>query len=269
MNPINNKRQQQSVFYFIVLAVIMVFIPAACWCAQNNAEKIEQPVKESIDIRQESQKTHEKWEQEKASLILAYEKLRFEHQAAQEKNRELVAQKKSMTKQNQTLFKQTQAFLKIKKELFPFLEQMVEQLDTLVANDVPFLKEERSMRLSRLKKMMDDPEVTISEKYRKVMEAIFIEAEYGSTIEVYQEKIKMGGQEVLGNIFRLGRVSLFFLSMDQTSCAYFNVASNVWEPLAEKHLASIQKAVEIAGKRRPVELLSLPLGGLVKQGGAQ
>jgi hypothetical protein len=67
---------------------------------------------------------------------------------------------------------------------------------------------------------------------------------------------------VLGNIFRLGRVSLFFLSLDQKAAAYFNVSQKLWQPLPEDNLLAIRSAVEIGQKHRSVELLSLPLGKL-------
>jgi hypothetical protein len=117
---------------------------------------------------------------------------------------------------------------------------------------------------------MKDPQVTIAEKYRKVMEALFIEAEYGSTIEVYQDKIQLQGtaqEGTLGNIFRLGRVSLFFLSLDQTACGIFNPGENKWQPLSDTHLPAIRSAVEMGSKRKPAELLPLPIGRLAAQGG--
>ena len=128
------------------------------------------------------------------------------------------------------------------------------------------------MRLVRLDKVLKDPGISFSEKYRKVMEALFIEAEYGSTIEVYQDKIVLNegsGDGVLGNIFRLGRVSLFFLSLDNTVCGVFNPGKSQWEALPEDMLPAIRSAVEIGSKRRPVELLPLPIGRLALEGGAQ
>ena len=76
----------------------------------------------------------------------------------------------------------------------------------------------------------------------------------------------MEGKTTTGNIFRLGRVSLFFLSLDQQSCARFNVAQTEWQPLADEYLPAVRSAIEIGIKRKPVELLSLPIGHLALQG---
>ena len=150
-------------------------------------------------------------------------------------------------------------------EILPFLKSVQARLETLVENDAPFLQTERKTRLKKLKNVMEDIDVSIAEKFRKVMEALSVEAEYGNTIEVYQEKIKLGENEVLGNIFRLGRVSMFFLSFDKSFGAIFNVKEDNWVFLDEDYIPALTASVEIAAKRRPVELISLPLGKIAKQ----
>ncbi|CCK81582.1 DUF3450 domain-containing protein [Desulfobacula toluolica] len=256
----------------IVQAVVLFLggcafvFPSTGWCRTDTVKQVKQPVEQSVQIRRETQKQRDQWEQEKSKLALLYEQLKQEHEMLVSENKDLITTQKSQKKLNQTLLKQQQESSKIQKELFPFLKEVYAQLSTLVANDPPFLKEERAVRLKTLEQVIHDPEVCIAEKYRKVMEALFIEAEYGATIEVYQDKVLIGTEEVLGNIFRLGRVSLFFLSLDKQSSGYFNVAQKSWLPLADDHLPAIRSAVEIGNKRRTVELLPLPLGQLAIQG---
>jgi hypothetical protein len=43
------------------------------------------------------------------------------------------------------------------------------------------------------------------------------------------------------------------------------VAKKKWEPLSTSHNLAIKSAIDIAAKRQPVELLSLPLGRMVIQ----
>jgi len=236
------------------------------WCQQAVVKKVTQPVLQSIQIRQKSQKKRDQWEQEKSNLISLYEQLQYEHEMLMSENKELNAAKLEQKAVNQTLLKQKRESLKIQKELLPFLKATFARLETLVSFDPPFLEEERSARLKTIDKVLNDHDISIAEKYRKMMEALFIEAEYGSTIEVYQNKEMINGEQVLGNIFRLGRVSLFFLSLDQQSSAYYNVARKKWLLLSDKYLPAIRSAVEIGSKRRSAKLLSLPLGRLAKQG---
>lgn len=88
---------------------------------------------------------------------------------------------------------------------------LIKELHDFVAADQPF-SARSGTRLTRLVELRDDPEVPVSEKFRKVLEALLVETEYGNTIEVYQETINTGGGEMLVDIFRLGRVGLFYQS---------------------------------------------------------
>lgn len=244
----------------------LVLIPCFGWCQTDIAEKLTRPVEHSVTIHQESQEQRDQWEQERSDLVLLYEQLEQEYGTLVLENRDLTAAEQGQKARNLALIQQKQASLRIQKELFPFVQAVHDRLSSLVAADTPFLKEERTQRMTSLEKEIKDPGVSVAEKYRRVMEALFVEAEYGSTIEVYQEKVMMGGKATTGNIFRLGRVSLFFLSLDQQSCARFNVAQSAWQPLADAYLPAIRSAVEIGTKRKPVELLSLPIEHLALQG---
>lgn len=235
----------------------------------NIAAKLTQPVEHSVTIGQESQKQRDQWEQERSDLVLLYEQLEQTHGTLVLENRELTAAQQRQKAQNLALMEQKQASLRIQKELLPFVQAVYARLSSLVAGDAPFLKQERAVRMTSLEKGITDPGISVAEKYRRVMEALFVEAEYGTTIDVYQEKVMMEGKTTTGNIFRLGRVSLFFLSLDQQSCARFNVAQTQWQPLANEYLPAVRSAIEIGTKRKPVELLSLPIGHLALQGDAQ
>lgn len=252
----------------IFLGGSMVF-PSAGLCQTNTAKQVKQTVEKSVQIRQKAQKQRDQWETEKLKLVSLYEQLQAEQEALVLENHDLTAAQKRQKTLNQSLLKQKESSLRIQKELFPFLKGVYTRLSTLVADDSPFLKKERSVRMKSLEKVIQDRDISVAEKYRKVMEALFIEAEYGSTIEVYQDKVQIGKEAVLGNIFRLGRVSLFFLSLDQASCAVFNVARNHWQVLAGEYLPAIRSAVEIGSKRKPAELLALPLGRLAIKGDEQ
>jgi hypothetical protein len=108
--------------------------------------------------------------------------------------------------------------------------------------------------------LLADPGVTVSEKFRKTMEALMVEAEYGRTIEVYQETITMDSQPLLATIFRLGRIGLFYQTLDHSRSGMFDVATRTWIPLPPSFDNALEAAIDIGAKRQPVELLSLPLG---------
>ncbi|WP_459918805.1 DUF3450 domain-containing protein [Desulfocicer niacini] len=228
----------------------------------DTAQGFKKPVEQSIETRRESQKKLEQWEQKKARLIAEYEQLKKENKVLKESNGRLSTEATGHRELVESLVEQKQANLRIQKEMLPFLKETQAALEALVTDDPPFLREERTVRLEKLRSVMDDLEITIAEKYRKVMEALFVEAEYGNTIEVSQDKIDVAGNEVLADIFRLGRISLFALSLDGQSAARFNVAANKWDPLGDAYVQPVHAAVEMGKKRRTVEIFSLPIGKL-------
>lgn len=259
--------------WFVPVLSGMILLPASAnTLLAEVAPESRKMVEQSIEIRQKTQKERTKWEHEKSDLELQYERLLEQKKVLEAEQQSLMDQEKRLEASTHRMALQKAESIRVQRELRPFLETVFARLETLVENDAPFLKEERAGRLIKLKKTLEDPEITIAEKYRKVMEALFIEAEYGATIEVYQDKIKFSKADekgTLGDVFRLGRVSLFFLSLDRTICAAYNPGTQQWEILPEKMLPSIVSAVEVAGKRRPAELLALPLGRLASQGGAK
>jgi hypothetical protein len=70
---------------------------------------------------------------------------------------------------------------------------------------------------------------------------------------------------MLANIFRLGSISLFYQSLDQSECGFYNVADAKWQGLPATYNRDIAAAIDIGAKRQPVELLSLPLGRISVQ----
>jgi hypothetical protein len=256
-----------------LFSILLVVLPGA-GSGQNLSgdssisQKARENVGKAIAIQQESQEKRTRWAQEKSKMVLEYEQLLREKKALEKDNQALSARRDHMKAVNSTLEQQKKQSLRVARELLPFLQTAYKTLETFVENDTPFLREERTARLARLEKFISDPQISIAEKYRKTMEALFIEAEYGSTIEVYQDKVLMasaGDEQTLGYIFRLGRVSLFFLSLDKQLCGVFDPRQDQWQLLPDDMLPAIRSAVEIGSKRRPVELLPLPIGRLAGQ----
>ncbi|MDD9302487.1 MAG: DUF3450 domain-containing protein [Desulfobacter sp.] len=223
---------------------------------------IKVPVQQAINTRQAAQKQVEAWDGEQARLVELYDRLTAENIRLAKVRDCLTRDRADQEKANQALAAEKKEALRIQKEILPFLASVVREMNLLVKTDAPFLAGERADRLARLSAILDDGQVSTAEKYRKTMEALFIEAEYGNTVEVYQEKIFLDNAWVLGNIFRLGRVSLFFLSLDRGRAALFDVAQNQWQVLDNAFVPAISGVVDMAEKHRSIEVISLPIGRL-------
>jgi gas vesicle protein len=226
---------------------------------------IEQPVRQSIVTRKETQQEEAQWRREKEKLIAQYEQLQQQQNQLQQQKSDLLEKVAATRTRVAAKEKQLADIEEMTGHIRPLLEELITQLKLSISNDPPFLTEERRQRMERLDRLMANPDVTISETYRKVMEALQVEAEYGFTIETYQETIVLEEQSMLADIFRFGRLGLYCLSLDRKQGGFFNPAADAWQPLAASHRQALHTAIAIAAKQQPVELLNLPLGRLVVQ----
>lgn len=250
-------------FIVICIASFLWFCQDRQASSENLPALVKKPVNESITIRQKTQKAEDRWAEERIRLQGEYEKLEDEIERLTAANQKL---KKSVAARHASILCLKQKITKIKRmtnEVRPFLEQTYEQLARFVREDVPFLRHERNRRIITLRRVLDDSGVCVSEKFRKVMEAIFIEAEYGNTVEVYQERICIDGKNIQADIFRLGRISLFFQSLDRKTAGYYDPVVLSWKKLPNRYNREINAAMDMGSKRRPVDLLNLPIGKMV------
>jgi hypothetical protein len=120
--------------------------------------------------------------------------------------------------------------------------------------------EERKSRIDYLKKEIVKPDVSDADKLRRLLEALQIEMNYGSTVEVTQQKIDLGGDELFVDLLRVGRVSVFWRTPDGKRCGEYDRGTRRWVELPGKYNRNIGTAMDMATRMRPVELLDLPLG---------
>ena len=227
----------------------------------TNVEKqIERPVHKAISIQQETNRSESAWRNEKQQQIALLESLEKEKTVLETEKATLIQNNAELNRRIRTKQQQLADMEQISSQILPYLYEVMAQLKTLQEQDAPFLVAERKNRIQNLETMLPDPDITVSEKFRKIMEALTVEAEYGKTIETYQETIPLPEGRTLVNIFRLGRVSLFYQTLDKQQCGVFNAAQAAWERLPDQYRNDIQVAIDIAAKRRPVELLDLPIG---------
>ncbi|RLB21121.1 MAG: DUF3450 domain-containing protein [Deltaproteobacteria bacterium] len=248
---------------FTLLLSLLLFIMAVPVRGETEAERIKKKVTKTIDIRRQTQKKEDKWASQKAELKAEYQSLksRLEQLKKQkEKTQKILALQKGRVEE---LKRKLTESVKVRDELYSHMDGWVMRLETWISRDLPFLPEERKKRLASIKEMMADPGIESAEKFRRVMEALQVETEYGSTVEVYQDTIKVNGQPTLVNIFRLGRLTLFYQTPDRKDVGCYNRATGKWEALPGKYRHDIDLAVEMASKQRPIDLIKLPIGRIV------
>lgn len=143
--------------------------------------------------------------------------------------------------------------------LIPIMLKMIDALDKFVSLDIPFLKSERTERVSNLKSIMDRGDISTSEKFRKVTEAYQIESDYGRTIEAYRSEVNFEGETFNADFLRVGRVSLAFVTSNGDKAGYWNKSSGSWEESSASVKRSTIEGLKIALKQAPPTLITIPL----------
>jgi septal ring factor EnvC (AmiA/AmiB activator) len=146
-----------------------------------------------------------------------------------------------------------------RRHIVPFMLRMLKVFDQLVELDIPFLPQERQRRVEQLKAMMNRSDITLAEKYRRLLEAYRVEAEYGHTIEAYQGKLENGGAVRTVQFLRLGRVGLYYLTLDGSEAASWHPREKRWLELGDGYREPLKQAILIAERQLPPDLVKLPL----------
>ena len=147
----------------------------------------------------------------------------------------------------------------VRQEIVPLIVEMVDVLEQFVELDHPMLEQERRSRVQSLRSIIGRADVDIAEKYRRVIEAYQIEAEYGQTLEAYEAQALVQGREITVDYLRVGRVGLFYLSLDRQQAGIWDSQARDWQQLPNQYLEDLDFAIRVAREQAPPNLIDLPL----------
>lgn len=147
----------------------------------------------------------------------------------------------------------------INRQIFPLMERMIDGLEQSVSLDIPFLLDEREKRIAALQETMSRSDVSVAEKFRKVMEAYQIELDYGSSAEWYKKSLEIDGGVRDYNMLRIGRIGLYFQSDDSQITGMWDASAGDYVVLGNEHRNEIRKGLRMARQLIAPELLLIPL----------
>ena len=155
--------------------------------------------------------------------------------------------------------RQLQEFALIERGIVPLMLESIETLDRFIDLDVPFLLEERKDRVNRLRVIMNESDITVSEKFRQIMDAYQIETSLGSDIEAYTGFLEIDGENRQVDFLRIGRTSLTYQTPDQNETGFWNKQTQQWEDLPRKYTDYVKEGLRIAKKQITPDLIQLPV----------
>ena len=147
----------------------------------------------------------------------------------------------------------------IERQITPLMLRMIDGLEQFVNLDLPFLLDERSDRIERLREMMERADVAVSEKFSQILRAYQIENEYGRTMEAYGDTINVDGTELKADVLKVGRVALVYQTPDGETTGRWDDANGQWVELDDSYTTPVRNGIRMARKQLSVDMLSLPV----------
>lgn len=144
------------------------------------------------------------------------------------------------------------------RDVLPLTARLIDDLDQFIALDVPFQITERTQRIAGLRELMNRADVSLSEKYRRVIEAYLIELEFGRTMEVYEGVLATGSEPLTVDFLRIGRVALLYQTPDGKQTGYWDQDSKSWVEAADYERA-FKKGARVATKQDAPDLIVAPV----------
>jgi len=142
------------------------------------------------------------------------------------------------------------------RAIVPLVIEMVDMLGRMIEADIPFEIGKRTKGVVQLENLLNDSNVTTSEKYRKVTEAYQIELDYGRSVSTYQGDLDNG---LKVNFLQIGRTALLYQTLDEKESGWYNPKSSAFEELDKRFNTPIKEGIRIAAKQAAPDLIGLPI----------
>lgn len=195
---------------------------------------------------------------ERSDMVREYRTLLQRRDAAELYARQQEKVVESQNREVESLTEQLGRIDEITAETVPMLVDMVADLKTFVAADLPFKMDMRQARLDGLDAALETANVSTAEQYRLIIEAYQAEMEYGSTIDTWQEEQMVNDSPQTVDKFQYGRVAYVWITTNDSQGARWDRATGGWVPLEGNMIPAVREAIRVASGRKQQEVLFGP-----------
>ena len=248
----------KTIFSGLLAMGLLIFPPPEAFSAAE-ASKVQADARKQVETRQATQKLSDRFTEKRLALADRLEALQKELKAVSQQRRKTDAYVQDMVGRVSELKRRVLELERLEKELEPFLDQSGQELREVVAGDLPFMAKERRTRLDELGSTLNRYGAPTGAKLRSLLDALEIEARYGSTVSSRETELEIDGSREIVREFRLGRLALFALSSDGNRAWRFDRVQSKFLPMAD-YQAELGKAADMASRKKVVELVELPVG---------
>lgn len=147
----------------------------------------------------------------------------------------------------------------VRREVGPWLARAHASLEEFVARDLPFRTEARRERLTRLGDLLARPDLGLAEKAKRVLEAYRLEVAAARRVEADRDEVALPGGPRTVDLLRVGRVALYYRTLDGTEAGWWDAEKGAWRPLSAEHRPALEQALRVARQQSPPGLMWLPV----------
>ena len=251
-----NLLRMQYAIPILVLCAATLPMPSA---AADSVDRTLSQSEDNIHREQRTQRQIDQLSEETQALLGEYQALSRELDGLTVYNDQMQRLVDSQQEEKLLIAQQIKDIDFTRQQIVPLMLRMISQLDTFISSDRPFLLPERSRRVQQLTDLMDRSDITLAEKYRRIIEAYQIELDYSRTLEAYQEEIPVDGVLRTVDVLRVGRTGLYYQTLDRQGAAYWDNRQKAWVATDGAHRRTIQRGLGIASQQLAPELLELPV----------
>lgn len=244
-----------SQFFYVVLC----FASLVSFAEQSGLQNVVDTQNQSHKEASSSQNTINKLDDETQSLLQSYRFTLKQIENTKKYNEQLRLFIKNQKLEQISLRQQIEQVKHTGRNILPLISRMIESLENFVRLDIPFLFEKRMQRITKLKELITRSDVSISEKYRRLLNIYEIESEYGRTISTYKGIQKIDGKDLNVSFLQIGRVAFIYQSLDKKYQGYWDSKQSQWVKLSSSYTDSVNDAIAIANKQMAPDLLKMPI----------
>ncbi len=251
--------------FLLLLSVVFclgALAPASAAPAPVGArQNIDQTVQETLLVQKKRTALQQAWQDERRILADATHALELEIKLLEARRKKLQGYSRQRRQEIIRLESGLKEMTEIGIRLEPYLDELVARIEDFRLTDLPFAGLERERRLADLRDLLSSYDADLAEKLRRVMEVLKIETGFGRGFEVSEESFNLDGVETTVRMLRLGRVGLYYLSLDGDRAGWFDRQSKSWEFLSGTGHEAVKEALRMTLKQRAFDLVRLPVAG--------
>jgi hypothetical protein len=254
-----NKSSYRLLLTLLAGVSVALLLPTAVQ-AQQQSQALQRAVQAEARINHESEASQERvsnLDQQTRDLLQEYRSVVRETEALQSYNDNLERVVADQREEIESINRQLEGLEETHRGVVPLMLDMIDTLERIVEADIPFRVEQRRDRVRQLRHMMDQAEITASEKYRRVIESYQAELEYGRGTEAYSATLPTTGQTV--DFLRVGRTLLVYQTSDGSATGWFNPVTRTFETLPDRYRLEVREGLAIARNEKAPDLVVLPV----------